>query len=96
MGIMLIDLVLSVLPFFTAFFITFSEAFIKAFQSRNIAQGKEWSAAAVSILVTFSMFATFGLFVYQGYAVLIPCALGGATGTVLSIRLHKRLFKLKG
>lgn len=87
---------IKLLPFFTAFIVTFSEAFIKAFQSRNIAQGKEWSAAAVSLLVTASMFATFGLFVYQGYAVLVPCALGGAVGTVMSIRLHKHLFKTKG
>lgn len=90
------EIVLSALPFLTAFLVTFSEAFVKAFQSRNIAQGKEWTSAAVSILVTLSMFATFGLFVYQGFAVLIPCALGGATGTMLSIRSHKRLFKPKG
>lgn len=90
------DVLLSVLPFFTAFLVTFAEAFVKAFQSRNIAQGKEWTAAAVSMLVTLSMFATFGLFVYQGFAVLVPCALGGATGTMLSIRFHKHLFKSKG
>jgi CHASE2 domain-containing sensor protein len=87
------DYVLLVLPFFTAFAVTFSEAFIKCFQSRNIAQGKEWTAAATSVLVTCSMFATFGLFVYQGYAILVPCAIGGAVGTMLSIRFHKRLFK---
>lgn len=86
---------LLILPFFTAFLITFSEAFVKCFQSRNIAQGKEWTAGFTSILVTCTMFATFGLFVYQGFMVLIPSALGGMVGTMLSIRFHKRIFKTK-
>lgn len=86
---------LFILPFITAFGITFMEAFVKSFQSRNIAQGKELSAGLTSILVTCSIFATFGLFVYQGFAVMIPSAIGGAIGTVMSIRIHKRMFKTK-
>ncbi|ABY63145.1 hypothetical protein ST201phi2-1p320 [Pseudomonas phage 201phi2-1] len=87
------QLLLLVLPFFTAFGVTFSEALVKCFQARNIAQGKEWHSGFTSILVTCMNFSTFGLFLYQGFLVLIPAALGGAIGTVLSIKLHKRFFK---
>lgn len=88
----LLDVLAIALPFVMAFIVTFFEAFIKSFQSRNIAQGREWVSAGTSVLVTATIFATFGLFLHSGWIVFIPSALGGATGTLLSIRTHKRFF----
>lgn len=82
-----------VAPFMLAFAITFFEAFIKSFQSRNIAQGREWYAAGTSVLVTITIFSTIGLFMHSGWIVFVPSALGGAIGTFTSIRTHKRFFK---
>lgn len=88
----LADTVAIALPFILAFFVTFFEAFVKSFQSRNIAQGHDWVAAGTSVLVTVTIFATFGLFLHSGWIVFIPSAMGGAMGTFFSIRTHKRLF----
>ncbi|QBJ02948.1 holin [Pseudomonas phage Psa21] len=89
----LIDIVALIAPFVLAFIVTFFEAFVKSFQSRNIAQGHEWVAAGTSVLVTTTIFATFGLFLHSGWIVFVPSALGGAMGTFFSIRTHKKLFK---
>ncbi|WDS62309.1 hypothetical protein [Pseudomonas phage D6] len=90
-----VNIVVLVTPFILAFVVTFFEAFVKSFQSRNIAQGREWVAAGTSVLVTTTIFATFGLFLHSGWVVFVPSALGGAMGTFYSIRAHKRLFKKK-
>lgn len=89
------ELIVLVVPFVLAFVVTFFEAFVKSFQSRNIAQGHEWISAGTSILVTTTIFATFGLFLHSGWIVFVPSALGGAVGTFWSIRTHKRFFKKK-
>jgi len=47
------------------------------------------------VLVTLTIFATFGLFLLSGWAAFFPAAIGGACGTVYSIRMHKRMFKKK-
>lgn len=78
-----------------SFSVTFLEAFVKSFQSRNIAQGRDWVAAGTSVAVTFTIFATVGLFVLAGWSVFIPAASGGAIGTFTSMRLHKRIFTWK-
>jgi CHASE2 domain-containing sensor protein len=89
----LFDFAALIAPFVLAFCVTFFEAFVKSFQSRNIAQGHEWVSAGTSVLVTTTIFATFGLFLHSGWIVFVPSALGGAIGTFYSIRTHKRLFK---
>lgn len=89
------NLLVLIAPFVMAFIVTFFEAFIKSFQSRNIAQGREWVSAGTSVLVTATIFATFGLFLHSGWIVFIPSALGGAVGTFSSIRTHKHLFQTK-
>ena len=71
----------------------FGEAFVKCFQSRNIAQGREFAAGLTSMAVTLTFAANLSFLVLAGLPALLTAMVGGSAGTVLSIRLHKRMFK---
>lgn len=71
----------------------FGEAFVKCFQSRNIAQGREVAAGFTSCAVTLTFAANLSFLVLAGLPALLTAMVGGSLGTVISIRFHKRLFK---
>lgn len=73
----------------------FGEAFVKCFQSRNIAQGREMAAGITSCAVTLTFAANLSFLVLAGLPALLTAMTGGALGTVLSIRFHKRIFKCR-
>lgn len=72
---------------------TFSAAFVKTFQQRNIVQGRMKSAFFTSWLVTGLEITTIGIVVKEGWYVLFSAGLGGAIGVVGAMKMHSKLFK---
>lgn len=87
--------VMTLLPYVGSILLSFGEASVKAFQSRNIAQGHEKTAFYTSVLVSATNVANITFVVMGGWWVLLPIAIGGSFGTVFAMRLHKYLFKDK-
>jgi uncharacterized membrane protein YsdA (DUF1294 family) len=87
--------VMTLLPYVGSILLSFGEASVKAFQSRNIAHGHEKPAFYTSVLVSSTNVANITFVVMGGWWVLLPIAIGGSFGTVFAMRLHKHLFKEK-
>jgi len=74
---------------------TFTEAFLKAFQSRNIMAGHYWSAWLTSWLVTTCAVASVSFIVMGGWVILLTSGIGGSFGCIAAMAAHERLFKSK-
>lgn len=74
-------------------FTTFSAAFVKTFQQRNIVQGRVKTAFLTSWVVTGLEIATIGFVVAEGWYILFSAGLGGAVGVVTAMLTHSKIFK---
>jgi hypothetical protein len=74
---------------------TFSLAFLKAFQSRNIVAGHYWAAWITSWLVTSGEVASVSFIVMGGWVILLTAGIGGSFGCIAAMAAHERLFKSK-
>jgi hypothetical protein len=89
------QIAMTLLPYVGSILSSFGEASVKAFQTRNIAQGHERNAFYTSILVAGSYVANVNFVIMGGWWVLLTAVIGGSFGTVFAMRLHKFLFKDK-
>lgn len=76
-----------------SFLTTFSAAFVKTFQQRNIVQGHVKTAFFTSWVITGLEIATIGFVVSEGWYILFSAGLGGAVGVVIAMQMHSRIFK---
>lgn len=89
------DTLLFWLPYLASALTTFSLAFVKAFQSKNIVGGHYKAAFTTSWLVTSCEVAAVSFVVHLGWTALFSAGIGGAFGTIVAMTFHDRLFKLK-
>lgn len=84
-----------VLVYVGSAFAAFSLAFAKAFQSRNIVLGHTRTAFATSWAVSTLEVLSVGFIIAGGWWVILSAGIGGSIGTVLAMKLHSRLFRVK-
>lgn len=87
--------VLSILIYIGSALATFSLAFAKTFQMKNIVAGHVKSAFFMSWLVTGLGVADVSFIVMGGWWALLSTGIGGSIGVVISMKMHTKLYKTK-
>ncbi|MNE08376.1 hypothetical protein D3C87_1106340 [compost metagenome] len=72
---------------------TFSLAFVKAFQSRNIVLGHYRAAFVTSWGVSTLEVTSVGLVVLGGWWIILSSGIGGSIGTLVAMHTHERFFR---
>ena len=72
---------------------TFSLAFVKAFQSRNIVLGHYGSAFITSWGVSTLEVLGVSMVLIGGWWIILSSGIGGSIGTLVAMRTHERFFK---
>lgn len=75
---------------------TFIFIFLKAFQQRNVAfDAPAYVVVLTSLCMAFAEVYVIAAVVVQGYHIplIISVGIGGGVGAVLSMQLHKRIFR---
>ena len=75
-----------------AFCAAFALAGTKAFQSRNVVLDRDAAVLPTAFLISASEVAVVSAIVIQGWWAALPLGLGAGCGTLLSMRLHRRLW----
>ena len=73
-------------------FTTFSLAFVKAFQSRNIVLGHYKAAYITSWGVSTLEVTSVGLVIIGGWWIILSAGFGGSLGTIVAMTTHERFF----
>lgn len=74
---------------------TFSLAFAKTFQMKNIVAGHVKSAFFMSWAVTGLGVADVSFIVMGGWWALVSTGIGGSIGVVISMKMHSKIYKPK-
>lgn len=79
----------------TFFSITFFRVFLRAFQQLNVVHNKYLVIVPISFLMALCEFVMIGLIAanYTAWIYILPMALGGGLGCILSMWLHKKLLR---
>ena len=78
------------LPFLTAFTVSFVYIYLKAWQQINVMQKRYKAVPLVSILMALCEVTTIGLVVHTSFWLFIPIGIGGALGCLLSMWRNHR------
>lgn len=73
--------------------VSFCSVFLKGFQIKNVQHSHYLSMTLTSFLITLFEVATVTLIVKGGWWIALSAGFGGAAGMVLSVWLHKRIFR---
>ena len=75
-----------------AFAAAFALAGTKAFQTRNVVLDRDAAVLPTAFLISASEVAVVSAIVVQGWWAALPLGLGAGCGTLLSMRLHRRMY----
>lgn len=78
------------LPFLTAFTVSFVYTYLKAWQQINVMQKRYKAVPLVAILMALCEVTTIGLVVHTSFWLFIPIGIGGALGCLLSMWRNHR------
>lgn len=87
--------ILLVLVYIGSALATFTLAFAKTFQMKNIVAGHVKSAFFMSWLVTGLGVADVSFIVMAGWWALLSTGIGGSIGVVISMKMHSKIYKPK-
>lgn len=73
--------------------ISFCSVFLKGFQIKNVQFNQYKLIAVTSYLIAFFEVATVTIIVKGGWLVALSAGTGATAGILLSVYLHKRIFK---
>lgn len=76
--------------FVTAFLVSFTYIYLKAWQQINVVQKRYKSVPVVAMLMALCEVTTVGLIVHTSFWLFIPIGIGGALGCLLSMWRNHR------
>jgi len=78
------------LPFLTAFTVSFVYIYLKAWQQINVMHKRYKAVPVVAMLMALCEVTTIGLVVHTSFWLFIPIGIGGALGCLLSMWRNHR------